>query len=75
MYWLCVIVAVCCALGPRCSAAPKTRDEAPKAQFESDTERNDLLHVEADGHENLLSKVGPRLFLFVCAFIAHFLCA
>lgn len=64
MYRLCVIVALCCALAPRCSAAPKTRDEAPKSQPESDTERNELPREEADGHENLLSKVRTRSFPF-----------
>lgn len=71
MYRLCVIVALCCALGPLCSAAPKTRDETPKAQFESDAERNDLPHEKLDGHENLLSKVRTRLFPFVVLFLSH----
>lgn len=70
MYRLCVIVALCCALGPRCSAAPKTREEAPKSQHESDAERNDLPHEGSDGHENLLSKVRTRLFPFFM--LAHF---
>lgn len=65
MFRLCVLVAMCCALGPRCSAAPKTRDEAPKSHFESDAERSDLLQEEVDAHENLLSKVDTRLFTVV----------
>lgn len=65
MYRLCVIVALCCALGSRCFAAPKTRDEAPKSQHERDAEQNDLPHEESDGHENLLSKVRTRSFPFV----------
>lgn len=65
MYRLCVIVALCCALAPRCDAAPKTRDEVPKSHLESDADRSDLPHEESDVHENLLSKVRTRSAPFV----------
>ncbi|XP_010785172.1 olfactomedin-like protein 2B [Notothenia coriiceps] len=55
MYKLCIIIVMCCALFPWCSAAPKILGADPRSEFEA--EQNEGLQEEIAGQESILSKL------------------
>ncbi|KAK9519019.1 hypothetical protein VZT92_021776 [Zoarces viviparus] len=57
MYKLCIVVVLCCAFFPRCSAAPKTWGADPRSEFERQAEQNDGLQQEIRVQESILSKL------------------
>ena len=59
MYKLCIIIVMCCALFPWCSAAPKILGADPRSEFE--VEQNEGLQEEIAGQESILSKVGGNI--------------
>lgn len=60
MYRSCIVLAMCCALFPSGSAAPKDRGQDPGSQWEDEVQQDEELREEVDGQENILSKVGDR---------------
>lgn len=61
MYKLCIVVVLCCAFFPRCSAAPKTWGADPRSEFERQAEQNDGLQQAINVRESILSKVGGNI--------------
>lgn len=60
MYRSCIVLAVCCAFLPCGSAAPKDRERDAGTRWKEKAQQDEELQEEADGQENILSKVGYK---------------